>query len=342
MSYFRAFLLFMRASVVVKHRAVRILAVTVLLSGCQLPWGENDNTSAITLSGTIDAREATLGFQIGGRLSTLHVNEGDAVHLGELIAEIDPADYQLALQRAEAQTKSAEMTLAALRAGTRRQQLRVAEAAVNQAQAELQYAESEVKRMNSLVPAKLASQEQLDQAQLRYNVAWSALDQAQHQLDLLREGARKEDIERAEADVAASKANLETARRQLSYTHLTSPVDGVISLRLAEKGEVVAAGQPIFHVTELARPWVRAYLREADLPRVKLGQEAEVHVDGLPDKPFTGRVSFIAPKAEFTPKTVETRELRVDLVYLVKVEVDNPQGLLKVGMPADVKFKRGS
>ena len=117
---------------------------------------------------------------------------------------------------------------------------------------------------------------------------------------------------------------------------MESPVAGTVSVRLAEAGQVVAAGQPVLRIAELAHPWVRVYLAEADLPRVQLGQRAEVRVDGVPGKVFAGRLAFIAPQAEFTPKTVETKALRVDLVYRAKVEVDDPLGQLKIGMPADV------
>jgi HlyD family secretion protein len=321
------------------RRAV-VLATVLLLSACQ--WQGEAGDGAIDLSGTVDARQVALAFQVGGRLKTLHADEGDKVQAGQTVAELDPSDYQLAEQRSEAEAESARMALAALEAGTRPQELRVAESTVAQAQSELQYADSEVKRVTVLVPKQLASQEQLDQAQLHYNVAWSTLEQARHKLALLREGPRQEDIKRARAELDARKAALDSARRQLGYTTLKSPVDGVISLRQAEAGQVVAPGQPVLQLTELSKPWVRAYLRESDLARVKVGQAAEVRVDGLPNKVFRGHLGYISPEAEFTPKTVETRELRVDLVYLIKVEVDNPEGLLKVGMPADVTFNAGS
>ena len=122
----------------------------------------------------------------------------------------------------------------------------------------------------------------------------------------------------------------------LGYAALVSPVGGIVSVRLAEAGQVVAAGQPVLRIAELTQPWVRAYLAEADLTRVQLGQPVEVRVDGLPGQVLHGRLSFISPQAEFTPKTVETKALRVDLVYRIKVDVDDPQGRLKIGMPADV------
>jgi len=320
------------------HRAGPLLFATLLLSACQWPWQDKADKGVINLTGTVDAREVALAFQVNGRLLSLHADEGDAVKIDQPVAELDPTDYQLILQRAKAEAESARMALAALQAGTRPQELRVAEAAVARARSELQFADAELKRITEMMPQQLASQEQLDQAQLRHHVAVSAQEQARHTLELLREGPRREDIERARADLAARQAALASAQRMLDYSHLTSPVNGVISLRLVEAGQVVNAGQAVLRVTELTTPWVRAYLRESDLPHVKVGEAAEVHVDGLPGKTFHGRLSFIAPDAEFTPKTVETRELRVDLVYLVKIEIDNTEGLLKVGMPADVTF----
>jgi HlyD family secretion protein len=189
------------------------------------------------------------------------------------------------------------------------------------------------------VPKQLAAQQQLDQMRLQYKVAAAGVEQAEQNLRLLREGPRQEDIDQAAAELAARQAAAETAQQHLAYVRLLSPADGVLSVRLAEPGEVVAAGTPVMRLAELSRPWVRAYLNESDLSRVRLGQEAEIRVDGLPDKVLKGRLSFISPQSEFTPKTVETRELRVDLVYRVKIEVDNPDGLLKIGMPADVKLQ---
>jgi len=312
-----------------------IATLVLSITACQ---GSSEAGGAIDLNGTVDAREVPVAFQVGGRLQALKADEGDTVASGGPIAELDATDYKLAVQLAEAETEAAKQTLAALEAGTRSQELRVAEATVAKAKSELEFSESEVKRVNTLLAKKLAAQEQLDQAQLRYDIAWSSRDQARHQLDLLKEGPRREDIGRARAELAARQAALASARQQLSYCQLASPVTGVVSLRQAEAGQVVGAGQSVLKISELGRPWVRAYLREPDLPRVKLGQPAEVRVDGLPGKVFAGRVAFISPEAEFTPKTVETRELRVDLVYLIKVEVDNPDGLLKIGMPAGVKI----
>lgn len=296
------------------------------------------DTDALLLSGTVEARETVLAFQASGRIEELLTDEGKAVTRGQEVARLIADDYQQAVERARAEVSAAEAVLAALKAGSRKQEIRVAEATLQQARAELRFATEEVQRIRSLIAKQLISQEQLDQAELKRDVAKAAVRRAEQQLALLREGPRLEEIDRAEAELAARRSALKTAEQRLSYVHLVSPVSGVVTLRQAEAGEVVREGQPIFAVAELSQPWVRAYINETDLVKVRLGQEATVTVDGLPERSFKGTLSFISPEAEFTPKTVETRELRVDLVYRVKVQLEDPEGVLKMGMPADVAF----
>jgi len=314
------------------------VCVACVLSACDRIWDPAGERGKLTLSGTVDAHEVDLSFQVGGRILRLNTDEGHKVQASEVVAELDPKDYDLALKRARAQEQSAKNALAVLQAGSRQQDIRAAAAAVAQTEADLRFARVEVKRNQDLVAKHFVSPEALDRATNQEDVAAAKLEQARQTLSLLREGPRREDIDRAAADYAAAQAAASTAAQQLEYVKLITPVAGVVSVRLAERGQVVAAGQGVFRVAELDRPWVRAYLGEKDLTRVKLGQRAEVRVDGLPGKVFAGNLSFISPEAEFTPKTVETRALRVDLVYRVKVDVDNAEGQLKIGMPADVVF----
>lgn len=285
-------------------RTARFWLIIILsfapLTGCKMPWS-NSSDDAINLSGTIEARDADLSFQVSGRIASMPVDEGSAVKSGTVVATLDDADYKLGLRRAQAEYAAAK-------------------AMVVQAKAHLKFTASELHRISRLAEKNLVSPQQLEQAQTNNEAAAA-------------------DLQRANAQVKVTTAVLNTAQHQLNYVQLTAPNDGVISSRLAEVGEVVPAGKPVFSLAETTHPWVRAYLNETDLSRVRLGQEAEVRVDGLPNKVFKGRLSFISPKAEFTPKTVETRALRVDLVYRVRVEVDNPDGVLKIGMPADVKLE---
>lgn len=300
------------------------------------PWRVAAASHEQILPGTVEAHEVNLSFQVGGRIDRLPVDEGYAVKAGQLVAQLDRRDYELALHNAEARSESARATLAALKAGTRTQEIRVAEARLASAKADLNFARADARRIADLVPRNLATVQQLDQARLQQDLAQTRVAEQEQTLALLREGPRQEDIERARADYQASQVAVASARQQLDYTQLLSPTDGVVSVRLAEVGEVVAPGQAVLRIAELSRPWVRAYLNTFDLPKVKLGQAATVRADGLPDQVFSGQLSFISPKAEFTPKTVETRALRVDLVYRIKVDVPNPDGLLKLGMPVDV------
>ena len=316
------------------------VAALLLLAGCDIPWpwGSHAKSAPIELSGTVDAREVDVSFQVGGRIERLVTDEGRVVKAGEVLAELDPRDLELAAARAQAQAASAEKALAVLRAGSRIQDIRAGEAAVQQAEADVALAISQQERTAKLVADHFAPPQQLDTANDAVDVAKAKLDQARQNLSLLREGARKEDIERAAADLEAARAQASTAVQQLAYARLVSTISGVVSVRLAEKGQNVSPGQAVFRIAQVDQPWVRVYLGEKDLPRVRLGQEAEVRVDGVPGKVFRGRLSFISPEAEFTPKTVETKALRVDLVYRAKVDVDDAAGALKIGMPADVRL----
>ncbi|HUL62979.1 MAG TPA: efflux RND transporter periplasmic adaptor subunit [Burkholderiaceae bacterium] len=317
-----------------------VLALALLLAGCRWPWHPDDGTTPIVLSGTVDARQIDLSFQAPGRIAKLHTDEGHRIEPATIVAELDPTDYELAVARARAQAESARKALAVLRAGSRPQEVRTAAAMVAQAEADKRFADQEVLRANDLVEKHFFAREELDRARSAADVAAAKLEQARQTSSLVREGPRKEDIERAQAELTAAEAAQRSAEQQLSYVRLASPAAGVISVRLAEAGQVVAAGQPVFRLAQLDRPWVRAYLSEPDLARVKLGQDAQVRVDGLPGKTFKGRLAFISPQAEFTPKTVETRALRVDLVYRVTVDVDDGGAELKIGMPADVTLAR--
>jgi HlyD family secretion protein len=311
-------------------------ACSALLAGCQWPWATGPDRGALVLSGTVDAHQLDLSFQAAGRIRRLATDEGHPVGVGEIVAELDPTDFQLAVARARAQAESARRMFASLRAGSRPQEIRAAVAALAQAQADKHFADLEVARTTDLVQREFVSAQQLDRVRSTAEVASARTDQAREALSLAREGARKEDLARAAADVEAAEAALRSAEQQLSYVRLASPAAGVVSVRLAEAGQVVAVGQSVLQVAEMERPWVRAYLSEPDLARVRLGQAATVRVDGVPGKSFKGRLSFISPQAEFTPKTVETKALRVDLVYRVTVDVEDAGGALKIGMPADV------
>ena len=321
-----------------KQRFLILLLVVVLAAvGGVWQWRHRQAapTDELWLSGTVEARQVRPAFMVPGRIRQLHVDEGMAVKQGQLLAELDDRDYRLALEQAASRRDAAAAALALLEAGSRPEEIRAAEAALAEAQARLAYAETEVKRLTKLVPKGLASQDLLDRARMEREANRAARNRASQTLRMLQIGPRQEDIDRARAELAAATSALHEARQKLDYTKLHSPVDGIVSVRLAEAGNVVALGTPVFEIDSLHQPWIRAWLNEPDLPRVKLGQTVRVRADGLAET-LTGTLAFISPRAEFTPKTVETRALRVDLVYRIKVNVDNPDGRLKLGMPVDL------
>jgi len=319
-----------------------LLAVAALMAGCRAPWAGAGPAQPLTLSGTVDAHEVDLSFQAPGRIRMLATDEGSAVLAGQVVAQLDSADLELAATRADAQAASARNALSSLQAGARPQEVRGARAALAQADADRRYAAMQVVRTKELVDQHFVSPDQLDRVQSAADMAGARLEQARESLSLLVEGARKQDLERAKADLDAAMASAASAHRQLDYARLVSTTSGIVSVRLAERGQVVAVGQPVFRVAELQRPWVRAYLPASDLVSVHLGDAVEVRVDGRAGKTWRGHLSFISPRAEFTPKTVETKALRVDLVYRLTVDVDDPGGDLKIGMPADITFVAGA
>ena len=325
-----------------KNKVLIVVVLVALLAGGGLWWQRQQHRAGpadrILLAGTVEARQIRPGFLIQGRISALHVDEGMAVTRGTLLAELDAADYRLELRQATARRDAAAAALALLEAGSRPEEIGAAEATLAEAEARLGFATDEVQRLQELATKRLAAREELDNARMELRVARAVRERARQNLQLLQAGPRQQEITRARAELEAAAAAVATARQRLDHTRLAAPADGVVSQRLVEVGSVVSPGTPVFEIDSLRHPWVRAYLNERDLPRVRLGQAVTIRVDGLPGRSFSGRLAFISPRAEFTPKTVETRALRVDLVYRIKVDVDNPDGSLKLGMPVDLVF----
>jgi HlyD family secretion protein len=270
------------------------------------------------------------------------------------------------IQQAEAGLRAAEIRLTQLLNGSRPQEVEQARAEVEQAKAELEKAEKFMERSKYLFERKVVSAQDWDTNRTAYEVAAARYRTAQERYGLVKEGPRKEEIEQAMAEVERAKASLslahskrlqvkvfrqdletqkalikearaslEVAIRQLEYSEVFAPVPGVVLVKSAEEGEYVSAGATVVTIADLDHPWLKAYLDETDLGRVKLGQEVRIRTDTFPNKTYTGKISFISSEAEFTPKQVQTQKERVKLVYRIKVDVDNPKGELKPGMPAD-------
>ncbi len=291
--------------------------------------------NSITVSGNIEVTEAQISFKIPGRVRQRLVDEGEMVVKGQVIARLEDTDLIQEVDIRKGDLAAVQAALAELLAGSRPQEIAVARAAVESAKALLTDAENNFQRIRKLLDRKLVAQQEFDSAEARTLVARSRLKEAEERLKLAEEGPRKETIEQARARVAQAKAALALAQTRLGYATLYSPLSGVVLSKNIEPGEYVVPGTPIVTVGDLINVWLRAYINETDLGRVKLGQKVRVTTDTWPDKIYTGALSFISSEAEFTPKNVQTQRERVKLVYRVKIDIKNTKLELKPGMPGD-------
>ncbi len=293
----------------------------------------------LKLSGNIETHESVVGFKVPGRIVELPVEEGQWVDKDTLIAQLDQDDYrqQLALDEAALRVQKEQLDLAL--AGSRRQEIEAAEEVLNAAKADLGQKKLDYTRADTLYREQVGSQQVRDQAETNLKTAQANVDRAQQQYNELLEGTRREQIDINRAAVTQAAQKLKLSRIDLGYTELRAPKGGVILVRQAELGEVVAPNTPVVTLGDLDHVWLRAYIPETDLGRVHWGQSAVIRTDSSPGKAYNGRISFISDRAEFTPKSVQTFKERVTLVYRIKIDVENPNHELKPGMPADAEIQ---
>ncbi|PIP01103.1 secretion protein HlyD [Pleomorphomonas carboxyditropha] len=286
--------------------------------------------------GNVDIRQVSLGFRVGGRLAAVAVEEGDAVKTGDVLARLDAGPYEIAVRAAEENVAALGATLDKLKAGARPSEIEQARAAYEEQVASLANAEQALSRAGQLRSQGTVAQSNLDAATATRDMASARVASAKAALALIEEGSRAEDIAGAEAQLRAAEAQLDSARTSLADTELKAPADGVILSRVSEPGAIVASSTNVL-VLALTEPvWVRAYVSEADLGRVHPGLKVKVTSDGTTGAGYQGQVGFISPVAEFTPKSVETPDLRTDLVYRLRIIVDHPGKDLRQGMPVTV------
>jgi HlyD family secretion protein len=321
-----------------KKLVVLLLAGLMMAAGLiywhywRSPGNDRDH---LRLMGHIEATETDLSFKVPGIIAKINFQEGEYLRAGAVVAELDAKDLQDEVAAAKARLKGAEATLERLLAGSRRQEVAEAGAAVLQAQADLDNKKLDYERMEGLLERRAVAVSRRDNARAAFLMAQEGLRRAKANYSLVQEGPRKEDIAKARADVKQMQADLELAQTRLGYATVKAPVNGVVLTRPTEPGEVAAVGATILTTADLDNVYVEAYIPESDLAKVRLGQKAAVTTDANPDKKYAGWISFINSKAEFTPKTVETYKERVALVYRTKIRVENPNYELKPGMPAE-------
>lgn len=289
----------------------------------------------IRVSGNIEAQEVNIGFKISGRIVSLTVQEGDWVEKGAIIGKLDDKDFRHRVELAQASLRTAEARLERLLAGSRPEEVREAEAALHQAQYDVANRKNQYERMKALFERGVIPKETLDNVETGYKMAVAQLQRAEERYKMIKEGPRKEEIEEARAQVEQARASLRLSETQLNDTLLSSPISGIVLVKSAEVGEVVNPGTTVMTLADLRHVWLKAYIPETELSRVKWGQEVIVTTDLKPQKEYKGKISFISSQAEFTPKQIQTEKERVTLVYRIKIDIPNPDKELKPGMPAD-------
>jgi HlyD family secretion protein len=294
-------------------------------------------SETIVVSGHVEATEVRVATKVGGTLEAIAFDEGARVTKGQELARIDTVDLRLALDAARAEEQQARAELRLLLAGSREEDIKEAEAQVERAQADLDGAERELERMEGLLASGSGTTKSRDDAVTRRDTARAALAAARERHRKLLAGSRPEEIDSARARVAAAEARIAQLEQQVHDATLVSPVDGVVTEKLVEAGELLSAGGGVAVVTDLAGAWLNVYVGEPNLGRIRIGQSVEVRTDD--GQVRKGEISFVSSEAEFTPKNVQTQDERVKLVFRVKIRLFNEDHLFKPGMPAEARIE---
>ncbi len=301
--------------------------------------GSGNGRPTVSVTGTIEAIQVDVSAKIAGRIVARPVNEGDRVQTGQLLVRLDDAEQAAEVRRQEAAVRTAEATVSDLVAGARREELEDARAALQSAAATREWTERDYRRAESLFRQALIAAQEVDRARQAYEVAVAQEKSAGQKLLLLQAGSRPDQIEAARGQLAQARNALDMARTRLKEMTIFSPVDGVVLRKNLEVGEMATPGVPILTLMKPSEIWVRAYVPEEEIGRIKVGDPARIAVDAYPARRFAGRITEIASEAEFTPRNVQTKKERVNLVFRIKIAVDNPEGILKPGMPADADIE---
>ena len=324
------------------NRKIRVvviaLAVIALVYTGYRWWDQRSHppSAPLVLYGNVEIREVSLAFRQSGRLLSLALQEGDSVKANQFVAEIDPQPYRDGLAAAEADFQQASAELQKMRNGSRPPDIRRAEEGVREAEAVFQKAEGDFRRQRALAGDGIASARTLESVRAARDQAAAALGAAQQTLQLQREGFRKEDVDAASARVESARAARALAQSRLDDTRLTAPADAIVLARIREPGSMVGPQEPVYTLSLGSPTYIRAFASEPNLGRVAPGTRVTVRTDSS-DKVYEGQIGFVSPRAEFTPKTVETTDLRTDLVYRLRIVVTNPDQGLRQGMPVTIR-----
>lgn len=300
---------------------------------------EKNHANEIILHGNVDIRQVDLGFRVSGKLSAMKFEEGDLVKKGDVLAQLDKVPFELEHKKQKSEVNVSLANLTKFQKGNRPQEVQEAYANVNEKEVAYNNAKKRLERQTELYERKWVSKQAYDDAFAQANEAQAQLETAKQALKLKIEGFRSEDIEVAKAQFETAQVKLAIATTNLEDTTLVAPSDGYILTRIREPGSILSMGAPVYSLSLIDPIWIRAYISEKNLGHIKPGQKVFIYTDSYPDKPYTGQIGFISPQAEFTPKNIETTELRTELVYRVRIIVQEPGDFLRQGMPVTVKLK---
>lgn len=328
-----------------QRKRIAIIAILVILMAAAggfayFRYGKRggDVSEALVLFGNIEIRQVDLAFNLDGRIEAMLTEEGETVDVGQELARLDSSRYRAMVDAARAKIEAHQAVVARLEAGSRPQEIAKARADARAAEAIWKMARATLTRQSKLALERFASQQTLDDARAAEQESRDKLEALRQVLALADEGPRTEDIAVAKADLSAARAELALAESRLADTKLKASAEGFILTRIQEPGAVILPNTPVYTLALSDPVWVRAYVSEPDLGRVYPGMKAKIITDSRPDAPYEGWVGFISPTAEFTPKTVQTPEIRTNLVYRVRVHARNPERGLRQGMPVTVRL----
>ncbi|WP_339487247.1 HlyD family efflux transporter periplasmic adaptor subunit [Pseudomonas sp. EL_65y_Pfl2_R95] len=324
-----------------KKPLILVALMVGLVIAALIFWNNSrsDDETTITLYGNVDIRQVSLAFDGNGRVAQLRAEEGDSVKAGAVLAVLDTRTLALQAEQAQAQITVQEKNLLRLRNGSRPEEVAQARSRFAAANADTKLAEQNLRRLQNIASktsGRGVSVQDLDRAKSSLQVAKAKGAEQQEALRLAQLGPRAEDVGGAEAQLQVSQAQLALLQHQIDQGTLIAPADAVVRSRLLEPGDMATPQRPVFALALTQPKWVRVYISETDLGRIKPGMSAQVYTDSYPDQPIAGRVGYISSVAEFTPKAVQTEELRTKLVYEVRVQVDDSNNVLRLGQPATV------
>jgi HlyD family secretion protein len=313
------------------------ISFTLSLSLYNCDDGGDENT--IEAQGTIEATNILVSSKVNGEVLTILKEEGEYVSSGDTIIIIDKEIYDLRLAEATAIIESAEATYGLLLKGAREEDINQGEETLKQSKINLQAAKNDFERMKNLLESKTITQKQFEDVKSRYEIAQAQLRSAEQYLKKISNLARPEELKQAEANLNRAIANMNLVKKSIRDCYVKSPQSGFIINKFIEEGEMATQMASLLRISDLSKIEMTIYVSETSLGKVKLNQTVEISADTYPDKIYSGRVSFISPEAEFTPKNIQTKEERTKLVFAVKIKIDNPDFELKDGMPADAVIK---